>query len=818
MNASTAVGAARVASLRPRTGPDPRDWIGFLEDQMPPDWLPGEWDPRTGNLTPLPDTGRFGVVTCSGAGCGSVIEQRRMCERCIQSRQGAISATDVDRGTPAKGSGAYSQRDCLLVRDGIRCGRNQRAHGLCLTHAALFKASVKHDDVRAWLASTSSKPKPFVPCAAKGCPVSAENLGGSPPPCANHAYRLRSKRQRGEVVDEQGTREWLADPSEPRVILRIGRVGPRLQAELRYAIQAHLFLKRGPVQVDAYRDLINKAIRWKTASLAETIAHPDNRPNQNSRSVQRFILEVLEREERSHAGYDPHTENLIHLEDLNLRGAVPAGNEAFRMPPLDLGRIVQPWLREGYRNWLLTTLPRREDARIGYRVAVLAAQTLIRGPDRGEDPRSLGPAQMSAVIGAMNRRWPNYGGAKGVFRIWRQILETGHRSTVWDAVPRSFSYNPRLHRPPTHARTFREAHSPGRAIPVAAVAHLRNNLQALGQYPNRDMAIAMLAVLIDTGRRPSEVVSLRRDCLKRDRHGDWILLYDNHKAGRLQLRLPIGQETADAITAWTGTSGGSGPGPRWLFPSPMKSRTGLPATYAVLRAALRRLLRDVPPLQGPVKDLHGAPIPFDFARVRPHDFRHSYAQRHVDNGTAPDELRDLLDHEDVRTTMGYYEVNDARKRAAADLLAPLTYDRNGERVGLSAGRRALASVAVPYGGCTEPSNVKAGGDACPIRFQCAGCTFYRPDPSYLPDIERHLVELKTNAAQARRLGAPPHAVANFEGQVADFQRIVDRMRTDVALLPEAEQQAIQSASEVLRSARLAAAPGRQLPLRAKGAP
>jgi hypothetical protein len=165
--------------------------------------------------------------------------------------------------------------------------------------------------------------------------------------------------------------------------------------------------------------------------------------------------------------------------------------------------------------------------------------------------------------------------------------------------------------------------------------------------------------------------------------------------------------------------------------------------------------------------------------------------------------------------MGYYQVNDARKRAAAELLAPLTYNKDGQQVGLSARRRALASVAVPYGGCTEPSNVKAGGTACPVRFQCSGCAFYRPDPSYLPDIERHLVELKTNAAQARRIDAPPYAVANFDGQVKDFQRIVDRMRSDLALLPEAEQEAIRTASTVLRSARLTAQSGQQLPLTIK---
>ena len=84
----------------------------------------------------------------------------------------------------------------------------------------------------------------------------------------------------------------------------------------------------------------------------------------------------------------------------------------------------------------------------------------------------------------------------------------------------------------------------------------------------------------------------------------------------------------------------------------------------------------------------------NFGGTRPHDFRHSYAQRHVDNGTAPDELRDLLDHEDVRTTMGYYQVNDTRKRAAANLLAPLTYDHQALTIAGSTLRLARNGASI----------------------------------------------------------------------------------------------------------------------------
>ncbi|GGV01010.1 hypothetical protein ACIG0C_31830 [Kitasatospora aureofaciens] len=63
-------------------------------------------------------------------------------------------------------------------------------------------------------------------------------------------------------------------------------------------------------------------------------------------------------------------------------------------------------------------------------------------------------------------------------------------------------------------------------------------------------------------------------------------------------------------------------------------------------------------------------------------------------------------------------------------------------------RRAIGEVAVPYGVCTEPSNVAAGGQDCPVRFRCVGCGHFRTDVSYLPDLEAY-----------RRPAAEPGATA-----------------------------------------------------------
>ncbi|MEV0537335.1 hypothetical protein [Kitasatospora sp. NPDC050463] len=100
------------------------------------------------------------------------------------------------------------------------------------------------------------------------------------------------------------------------------------------------------------------------------------------------------------------------------------------------------------------------------------------------------------------------------------------------------------------------------------------------------------------------------------------------------------------------------------------------------------------------------------------------------------------------------KVSLERKRIAVETVARMTIDRHGNPHGYS---DALAyegqTVAVPYGRCSEPSNVRAGGQHCRIRFQCAGCDFYRPDASYLPALERQVAELRADKESALAMGA-----------------------------------------------------------------
>ncbi len=92
-----------------------------------------------------------------------------------------------------------------------------------------------------------------------------------------------------------------------------------------------------------------------------------------------------------------------------------------------------------------------------------------------------------------------------------------------------------------------------------------------------------------------------------------------------------------------------------------------------------------------------------------------------------------MDHKNLDVTRGYYRVGEDRRRAAVNKVTAMSFDRHGNRTWRDArallddghARYAIGQVAVPYGTCTEPSNVAAGGGSCPVRFRCAGCGHFR---------------------------------------------------------------------------------------------
>ncbi len=175
-----------------------------------------------------------------------------------------------------------------------------------------------------------------------------------------------------------------------------------------------------------------------------------------------------------------------------------------------------------------------------------------------------------------------------------------------------------------------------------------------------------------------------------------------------------------------------------------------------------------------------------------------------------------MDHRKLDTTTRYYRVGEKRRHNAVDKVAAMQFDRHGNRIWRTVeqlldsehARRAIGEVAVPFGNCVKPSNVTAGGNACPYRFRCVGCDHFRTDVSYLPDLQTYLDDLLRNRERllatsddiddwARTEAMPSHH------EIAAIRRLIDQITDGLAELTDTDRGQVEQAVAVVRRHRTA---------------
>jgi hypothetical protein len=152
-------------------------------------------------------------------------------------------------------------------------------------------------------------------------------------------------------------------------------------------------------------------------------------------------------------------------------------------------------------------------------------------------------------------------------------------------------------------------------------------------------------------------------------------------------------------------------------------------------------------------------------------------------------------------------------RRAVDSLAGVQFNGRGEHVWSQARvllesehqRLAVGQVAVPFGICTEPSNVQAGGGACPFRFRCLGCGHFRSDPSYLPELRDYLDTLLRDRERIRAATelddwARAEAMPS-EAEIARLRQLIRRVEHDLNALDENDRKQIEDAVAIVRATR-----------------
>jgi hypothetical protein len=105
----------------------------------------------------------------------------------------------------------------------------------------------------------------------------------------------------------------------------------------------------------------------------------------------------------------------------------------------------------------------------------------------------------------------------------------------------------------------------------------------------------------------------------------------------------------------------------------------------------------------------------------------------------------------------------------------------------------------------EPSNVKAGGHACPFRFRCLGCGHFRTDASYLPELKDYLNTLLRDRERVLA-GRRARSVARTEAAPSDteiikLRQLTHRVEDSMDDLTDEDREQIKEAANALRRTR-----------------
>jgi integrase len=482
---------------------------------------------------------------------------------------------------------------------------------------------------------------------------------------------------------------------------------------------------------------------------------------------------------------------------------------------LSFTAIAQPWLRQAAQRWAAEELPRHRGAgasNVRQKINALGrlSESLRTRPDRGLVPAVLGRPDIENFL----NRLAYLESIGKLTRYRRNVVCRGTRSALTGI--RALG----LTRPGQAAAGLPDVFAigvgdipaepvrgePGRDLPPEIMGVLYANLDSL--KPAEVKVATQIA--IDTGRRPEDILGLPLDCLHRDQGGAAVLVYDNAKADRLGRRLPISQATATVITGQQQRVRSQFPdtpaGQLKLLPAPRRNPEGRrPISISMLDDRHRAWVAAL----GPLRTRDG--VEFDTTKIVPYAYRHTYAQRHADAGVPIDVLAELLDHRNFNVTRSYYRVGENRRRDAVDRVTALSFDRHGNRIWRDAAalldsehaRYAVGEVAVPYGTCAEPSNVQAGGGACPVRFRCAGCDHFRTDVSFLPDLTGYLDDLLRTR---ERLAATIDGVDEWarvdatptQEEITRIRRLITRIKGDISELDAPDRARVDDAVTVIR--------------------
>ncbi|MFI6994679.1 hypothetical protein [Nonomuraea wenchangensis] len=762
------------------------------------------WDPQVRVLTFPQDHPVLGWKVCEVRSCRQPAIYSQMCSGCERRwRRGNLPLQEFLAADKPLWSG-IGESPCRVPE----CERPWKTstQPICNAHLLQYKklglpleVFLLHPDVVGYAS--------FGPCQVSACDRDRDGHG---PYCKVHTRTLVKLRRRQQVDEAHWRRTAPPVVEGGKVSLR--GLSDQVAAEVIYGLQERT--KAGA----RIRDFVLRPIcdRARQDGLA-TLEDLDPAP------LTKLARGLLTKTLRASALLRLTPEAERHKDVWDLAAFGHTGTLRFT-------GISQPWLRQAAKRWAQDDLPRRRSDKVGRIMSAFVAQIellsqslRLQRDDHGKHPAALDRQDITAFCNRLAylveqgtlTPYRRLHTCRNLRRILTRMRTLGltHAGQPLHGLSDAFALGP------NDIPDLPEDTEAGKDLPVEVMRVLCQNFDALEAQAGREVRVAV-ELLIDTGRRPDEIVQLPLDCLARDADGKPVLIYDNRKAARNARRLPITEQTAALVIGQQERARArfprTAPADLKLLPTTVANREGRKAISANWVSSSNRDWADaLPAISVPAQiEVQGrstvAMVPFDKSKIFLYAYRHSYAQRHADAGVSVDVLCELMDHRQLTTTQCYYRVGEERRREAVDRVVTMQFDRHGNRIWRQVRtmldsehtRRAVGEVATPYGGCTEPSNVAAGGHACPFRFRCVGCGHFRTDVSYLPDLETYLADLlrsreKLLATVEVDDWARAEAMPSDE-EISRVRRLISRIKDDVNDLAEEEKAQIMEAVTIVR--------------------
>lgn len=270
----------------------------------------------------------------------------------------------------------------------------------------------------------------------------------------------------------------------------------------------------------------------------------------------------------------------------------------------------------------------------------------------------------------------------------------------------------------------------------------------------------MLLIFDGHGLRIGSVVELEIDCLGEDADGFPTLRYRNTKRARERLHPIRNPAIVDAIREQQRRAQTRHPNTPWLFPAIMANPDGdRHTTSSAARLAIYEYIERI--------NLHQRDG--SRAHITPHQFRHTFGTRELNNGASQEVVQELLDHDDSKITRGYARLTERKLRE--EFIAAARFNVHGERLELLASDSPLADIAwmkerlnrarvtLPNGYCSLPLQ-----QVCEVQNACLDCTdYFVTTPEFLPEHEAQ----RTRTAELIKT-----AEANGQTRVAEKNRTV----------------------------------------------